>query len=103
VKYFIDVLASSKLYIKGAVSSSLASTIRLQQHGIKVFELNEVEQLSAYIDSVDECNQQLQIIEGSSGALTRKKIIASTSDEFICIADHSKLVTTLGTFHFRSK
>lgn len=98
VNHFIDVLASSKSHIKGAVSSSKASTIRLQQHGIKIFELNEVDQLSVYIDGADECNQQLQLIKGGGGALTREKIVASASDKFICIADHSKLVTTLGKF-----
>jgi ribose 5-phosphate isomerase A len=98
VNHFIDQLASLKSHIKGAVSSSQASTIRLQQQGIKVFDLNEVEQLSVYIDGADECNQQLQLIKGGGGALTREKIVASASEQFICIADHSKLVTTMGNF-----
>lgn len=98
VNHFIDQLASLKSHIKGAVSSSQASTIRLQQHGIKVFDLNEVEQLSVYIDGADECNHQLQLIKGGGGALTREKIVASASEQFICIADHSKLVTTMGKF-----
>ncbi|AUD79857.1 ribose 5-phosphate isomerase A [Kangiella profundi] len=98
VNYFIDALATMKHKIKGAVSSSEASTERLKQHGIEVFELNEVDKIPVYIDGADESNHLLELIKGGGGALTREKIIAAVADQFICIADESKLVRRLGDF-----
>ncbi|MCW8857539.1 MAG: ribose-5-phosphate isomerase RpiA [Kangiella sp.] len=98
VNYFIDALATIKHKIKGAVSSSEASTERLKQHGIEVFELNEVGKLPVYVDGADESNHLLELIKGGGGALTREKIIAAAADQFVCIADESKLVRRLGEF-----
>ena len=98
VNYFIDALATMKHKIKGAVSSSEASTERLKKHGIEVFELNEVDKIPVYIDGADESNHLLELIKGGGGALTREKIIAAVADQFICIADESKLVRRLGEF-----
>lgn len=98
VNHFIDALATIKGRIEGAVSSSIVSTERLQQHGIHVFDLNEVGNVAVYVDGADEANHHLQLIKGGGGALTREKIIAAASDSFICIADDSKLVDVLGTF-----
>lgn len=98
VNYFIDALATMKHKIKGAVSSSEVSTERLKQHGIEVFELNEVDKIPVYIDGADESNHLLELIKGGGGALTREKIIAAVADQFICIADESKLVRRLGEF-----
>ena len=98
VNKFIDALASIKDQILGAVSSSLASTQRLQALGIKVFDANEVDQLSVYIDGADEIDGQGHMIKGGGAALTREKIVAAQSRQFVCIADASKLVQTLGAF-----
>ena len=96
--FFIDELASMKDSIIGAVASSVATKDRLEGHGIKVFDLNEVDSMSVYIDGADESDHQLNLIKGGGGALTREKIVASVSKKFICIADQSKLVDTLGKF-----
>ncbi|MFZ2123354.1 MAG: ribose-5-phosphate isomerase RpiA [Rhodoferax sp.] len=98
VNKFIDALASIKDQIKGAVSSSVASTERLQALGIRVFDANEVEQLAVYIDGADEIDHQGYMIKGGGAALTREKIVAAQSRQFVCIADDSKLVPTLGTY-----
>lgn len=98
VNMFIDELAKIKDRIKGAVASSEASAARLRAHGIQVFELNEVHELPMYVDGADEINHYLQMIKGGGGALTREKIIAAASRDFICIADESKYVEVLGTF-----
>ena len=98
VNKFIDALASIKDQIPGAVSSSLASTQRLQSLGIKVFDANEVDQLSVYIDGADEIDGHGHMIKGGGAALTREKIVAAQSRQFVCIADDSKLVKTLGRF-----
>ena len=98
VNKFIDALASMKVRIAGAVSSSLASTQRLQALGIKVFDASEVDELAVYIDGADEIDHQGFMIKGGGAALTREKIVAAQSRQFICIADTSKLVTTLGSF-----
>lgn len=95
---FIDALAEIKQHIKGAVASSEATRQRLVQHGIRVFDLNEVEGLPVYVDGADEINAQMHMIKGGGGALTREKIVAAVAQKFICIADESKLVTTLGRF-----
>ncbi|MDI1244932.1 MAG: ribose-5-phosphate isomerase RpiA [Rhodoferax sp.] len=98
VNKFIDALASIKDQIKGAVSSSVASTERLQALGIRVFDANEVAELAVYIDGADEIDHQGYMIKGGGAALTREKIVAAQSRQFVCIADDSKLVKTLGTY-----
>ena len=98
VNKFIDALSTMKDEIKGAVSSSVASTERLLAYGIKVFEAAEVDGLSVYIDGADEIDHHGFMIKGGGAALTREKIVAAQSKRFICIADESKLVETLGAF-----
>ena len=98
VNKFIDALATIKDRIRGAVSSSEASTERLRAAGIPVFEAEQVETLSVYIDGADEIDGQGYMIKGGGAALTREKIVAAQSRQFICIADESKLVKTLGAF-----
>ncbi|TCT20112.1 ribose-5-phosphate isomerase RpiA [Thiobaca trueperi] len=98
VNHFIDALATIRGRIEGAVSSSEASTARLKQHGIPVLDLNGVGELSLYVDGADESNDRLQLIKGGGGALTREKIVAAASRQFVCIADESKLVEVLGRF-----
>jgi ribose 5-phosphate isomerase A len=98
VNKFIDALASMKDQIKGAVSSSEASTVRLKALGIPVFDSNEVESLSVYIDGADEIDHQGHMVKGGGAALTREKILAAQSQRFVCIADESKLVDALGAF-----
>ncbi len=96
--HFIDALATIKDQIIGTVSSSEASTERLKSYGIPVFDLNEIDELSIYIDGADEINPALQMIKGGGAALTREKIIAAVAETFICIADSSKQVENLGHF-----
>jgi ribose 5-phosphate isomerase A len=98
VNKFIDALATIKDDIKGAVSSSVASTERLRAFGIPVFDSNEVEELAVYIDGADEIDGRGYMIKGGGAALTREKIVAAQSRRFICIADASKRVNTLGGF-----
>ena len=98
VNKFIDALASMKDQIKGAVSSSVASTERLKALGIAVFDANDVSELSVYIDGADEIDGQGNMVKGGGAALTREKIVAALSRQFVCIADESKLVQTLGQF-----
>ena len=98
VNKFIDALAAMKAQIAGAVSSSQASTQRLQALGIRVFEATEVDELAVYIDGADEIDHAGYMIKGGGAALTREKIVAAQSHQFICIADESKLVATLGSF-----
>jgi ribose 5-phosphate isomerase A len=98
VNHFIDFLATNKGRIDGAVSSSEVSTERMKAHGIQVYDLNAVGDLSLYVDGADESNKQLQLIKGGGGALTREKIVAAASERFVCIADESKLVAVLGAF-----
>ena len=98
VNKFIDALASMKDRIAGAVSSSVASTERLQALGIKVFDATEVDELALYIDGADEIDHAGYMIKGGGAALTREKIVAAQSRQFVCIADQSKLVGTLGDF-----
>ena len=98
VNFFIDALAGIKHQIKGAVSSSERSTERMRAHGITVYDLNEVAQLSVYVDGADEIDASGAMIKGGGGALTREKIIAEAAERFICIVDQSKLVPVLGQF-----
>lgn len=98
VNKFIDAMATIKDQVRGAVSSSVASTERLRAIGIPVFDANEVEQLAVYVDGADEIDGQGYMIKGGGAALTREKIVASLARQFVCIADESKLVDTLGRF-----
>ncbi|WP_114970241.1 ribose-5-phosphate isomerase RpiA [Rhodoferax ferrireducens] len=98
VNKFIDALAAMKGQIKGAVSSSVASTERLLALGIPVFDSNDVDELSVYIDGADEIDGHGNMVKGGGAALTREKIVAAQSRKFVCIADESKLVQTLGKF-----
>ncbi len=96
--HFIDALASIKHKIDGTVASSEATAKRLKSHGIPVFDLNTVDEISVYIDGADEANHHLHLTKGGGGALTREKIVAAVSKKFVCIADDSKLVEILGAF-----
>jgi ribose 5-phosphate isomerase A len=96
--FFIDELAKIKHKIEGTVASSVASTERLQGHGIEVLDLNSVSEISVYVDGADESNKFLHLIKGGGGALTREKIVAAVSKKFVCIADETKLVDILGNF-----
>jgi ribose 5-phosphate isomerase A len=98
VNLFIDALAASTVRVSGAVSSSNASTARLERAGIRVMDLNEVGSLAVYIDGADEATRERHLIKGGGAALTREKIIAAASKQFVCIVDDSKLVATLGRF-----
>ncbi len=98
VNKFIEALATIRSEIRGAVSSSVASTEKLKALGIPVFDANEVSALSVYIDGADEIDHAGYMVKGGGAALTREKIVASLSKRFVCIADESKLVSTLGAF-----
>ncbi|MCM0034629.1 MAG: ribose-5-phosphate isomerase RpiA [Burkholderiaceae bacterium] len=95
---FIDGLASYRSRFRGAVASSERSAKRLTGLGILVLDLNEVQTMPVYVDGADEINSQLHMIKGGGGALTREKIVSSVAQQFICIADESKLVDSLGHF-----
>jgi len=96
--FFIDELAALKTEFKGAVASSEASAQRLASHGISVYDLNDVDSLSVYIDGADESDGNLCLIKGGGAALTREKIVTACAQQFLCIADESKWVDTLGAF-----
>lgn len=98
VNKFIDALASMKDMIRGAVSSSEASSERLRGYGIPVFDANDVESLSVYVDGADEIDPRGYMVKGGGAALTREKIVAAQSRRFVCIVDESKWVQTLGQF-----
>src|SRR5688500_2374569 len=98
VNCFIDALATMKSRIAGAVSSSEKSSERLRAHGIAVLDSNAVERIPVYIDGADEIDRAGHMIEGGGAALTREKIVADIAERFVCIADESKLVDTLGRF-----
>lgn len=98
VNKFIDALASIKDTIRGAVSSSEASTARLKALGIPVLDANDVRSLSVYIDGADEIDGNGYMVKGGGAALTREKIVAALARRFVCIADESKLVNVLGAF-----
>ena len=98
VNYFIEELSKIKHTFKGAVSSSDASTQLLEKFGIEVFELNDVNEILVYVDGADEVDIDHHLIKGGGGAHTREKLVASASNEFVCIVDKSKLVHVLGNF-----
>ena len=98
VNHFIDALGSIKDDIRGAVSSSEASTEKLKALGIEIFELNDVDSLSVYVDGADEINGQNEMIKGGGAALTREKIVAAVAKQFVCIVDETKVVEVLGRF-----
>ena len=96
--FFIDELAKIKGRVRGAVASSDRSAERLKGHGIRLFDLNAVDELPVYVDGADEITEHLAMIKGGGGALTREKIVAAVAKKFVCIADESKLVPVLGRF-----
>lgn len=98
VAYFIQGLGRMKDRIQGAVSSSEQSTKLLKELGITVFDLNATGPLELYVDGADECDPHNRLIKGGGAALTREKIIAAASRQFVCIVDPSKLVPVLGRF-----
>ena len=98
VNFFIDALAEKAGHLETVVSSSEASTERLQNLGIEVSDLASAGDLDLYVDGADEATKHLHLIKGGGGALTREKIIAGASRRFICIIDDTKLVGTLGKF-----
>ncbi|MFC5300082.1 ribose-5-phosphate isomerase RpiA [Azospira restricta] len=96
--FFIDALAEMKDRIPAAVASSEATRKRLEGHGIRVLDLNEVSEMPIYVDGADEVNARLHMIKGGGGALTREKIVAAVATKFVCIADASKQVEVMGRF-----
>jgi ribose 5-phosphate isomerase A len=98
VNCFIDALATVKDRITGAVSSSVASTQRLQAHGITVLDANQIQRIPVYIDGADEIDHRGNMVKGGGAALTREKIVADLAERFVCIADQSKLVDVMGRF-----
>ena len=96
--FFIDELAKLKARVGATVASSEATKKRLEGHGMKVLDLNEVGSMPVYVDGADEITAKLEMIKGGGGALTREKIVAAVADKFICVCDQSKLVDTLGKF-----
>ncbi|MEW6513019.1 MAG: ribose-5-phosphate isomerase RpiA [Pseudomonadota bacterium] len=95
---FIDELAKIKDRVAATVASSEATKKRLEGHGIKVLDLNDVSSMPVYVDGADEITAKLEMVKGGGGALTREKIVAAVADKFICVCDASKLVTVLGKF-----
>ena len=98
VDYFIEYLKPLKNKISGTVASSISTKEKLEANGIRVLDLNDVSEIPIYIDGADEVNENLQLIKGGGGALTREKIIAEASKKFLCIVDESKVVDVLGKF-----
>lgn len=98
VNFFIDALASRRDRIRGAVSSSDASTARLKAAGIEVLDLNRTGDLEVYVDGADETDHYRRLIKGGGAALTREKIVAAASRKFVCVVDESKVVDVLGRF-----
>jgi ribose 5-phosphate isomerase A len=96
--FFIDELAKIKDRVAATVASSEATRKRLEGHGIKVLDLNEVSRMPVYVDGADEITAKLEMVKGGGGALTREKIVAAVADKFVCVCDQSKLVGTLGKF-----
>jgi len=97
-RLFIEALAGIKDRIAGAVASSEDTRRRLEGHGIKVFDLNEVTELPVYIDGADEITAEMHMIKGGGGALLREKVIATASKKMVVVADSGKIVSVLGKF-----
>lgn len=98
VAHFIDALAERRGDIEAAVSSSEQSSRLLKERGIPLVDLNSVGELALYVDGADECDPNRCLIKGGGAALTREKIIAAVSRQFVCIIDPSKRVEVLGKF-----
>ena len=98
VNFFIDALATIKGRIEGVVAASEASAERMKKLGIRVFDLNSINELPVYIDGADEITEHMHMVKGGGGALTREKIVAAVAKKFVCICDASKLVPVLGRF-----
>ena len=96
--FFIDGLAGMKDRIVGAVASSEVSARRLASHGIRLFDMNDVDDIPVYVDGADEIDGGLAMIKGGGGAQTREKIVAAVARKFVCICDASKRVERLGRF-----
>jgi ribose 5-phosphate isomerase A len=96
--FFIDELAKIKHRVTATVASSEATKKRLEGHGIRVLDLNDVSAMPVYVDGADEITARLEMIKGGGGALTREKIVAAVADKFVCVCDQSKLVATMGRF-----
>jgi ribose 5-phosphate isomerase A len=96
--FFIDALAQIKDHVAATVASSEATKKRLEGHGIKVLDLNDVSAMPVYVDGADEITARLEMVKGGGGALTREKIVAAVAGTFVCVCDESKLVGTLGKF-----
>ena len=95
--HFIDALARIRFRVDGTVASSEATAARLRERGLRVADLNAVDEVAVYVDGADECTRHRQLVKGAGGALTREKIIAAAARRFVCIVDDSKLVDVLGT------
>lgn len=96
--FFIDLLGDIRNHIEGAVASSEATAERLKYNGIELMDLNVTGDLPVYVDGADETTDKLELIKGGGGALTREKILAAASRDFICLVDDSKCVDQLGQF-----
>lgn len=96
--FFIDALADIRSRVDGAVASSEATARRLTSHGIAVLDLNQVDEVTVYIDGADESTRHRHLIKGGGGALTREKIVAAVAKKFVCIVDDTKVVDRLGAF-----
>jgi ribose 5-phosphate isomerase A len=97
-RLFIEELAGMKDRIAGAVASSEDTKRRLENHGIKVFDLDEISDMPVYIDGADEITPGMHMIKGGGGALTREKIVSAVAGKFVCIVDGTKVVDLLGRF-----
>ena len=98
VNHFIAALGRRRIRLKGAVSSSEATSRLLRAAGVDVLDLNSTGDLDVYVDGADEATRHLSLIKGGGAALTREKIVAAASRRFVCIVDRSKVVDVLGRF-----
>ena len=98
VNFLIEGLASRPGLLRAVVSSSTESSARLHAAGVALADLNDLTELSLYIDGADEATPARQLTKGGGGALTREKIIAAAARRFVCIIDDGKLAATLGRF-----
>lgn len=98
VGFFIEALTTIKHKIQGVVASSKDTEARLKSLNIPIFDLNTIDKLDIYIDSADACNIHKQLVKGGGGALTREKILAASTQKFVCIVDAEKVVKSFGDF-----